>query len=123
MTEHVIAEATDWENGERRVVTIDDVEIVVLRLDDGFYAYRNTCLHQGGSLEEGTLTGTWETSFDEETLQEERKWIKEGEILSCPWHGWEYDARTGDCLSQLDYGLPAYEVETEDGSVVLSLDD
>jgi nitrite reductase/ring-hydroxylating ferredoxin subunit len=39
----------------------------------------------------------------------------------CPWHGWEYDIETGDCLSKRSAFLPSYPVEVRDGEIVVTL--
>ena len=55
-----------------------------------FFGIFNVCPHQGGSLCEGALMGL--TMSDEPgTYTLTRK----GEMLRCPWHGWEFDVRTG----------------------------
>src|SRR5215470_16520941 len=51
--------------------------IVLARVGDQVFACRDTCAHQGGPLSEGKLTGA---------------------RLACPWHGWMYDVRTGECV-------------------------
>ena len=49
------------------------------------------------------------------------EWTEEGHILNCPWHGWEYDVTTGECLSRNRVRLPAHDVEVRDGEIVVSL--
>jgi nitrite reductase/ring-hydroxylating ferredoxin subunit len=49
------------------------------------------------------------------------RWEREGEILSCPWHGWEYDVTTGDCLSRRKARLVSHDVRVRDGHVVVEL--
>ena len=48
-------------------------------------------------------------------------WVKEGKILNCPWHGWEYDIKTGVCLSRRSVKLPSYPVRVEDGKIIVTL--
>ena len=117
--EHVVADA--MADGERVIAEVDGVEVGVFRVDGEYHAYPNVCLHQNGPLCEGTVTGTTEANFDRESLDLDIDWANEGEILSCPWHGWEYHLRTGICLSRADRRLPAYEVYERDGQVVVSL--
>ena len=119
--EHVVADADDLADGERVVAEVDGVEVGVFRVGGDLYAYPNACLHQSGPLCEGTVTGTTEADFDRDTLELDVDWANEGEILSCPWHGWEYHLRTGHCLSRTDLRLPAYDVYERDGQVVVSL--
>lgn len=119
--EHVVAAAADLADGERVVAEIGGREIGVFRLDGEYYAYPNVCQHQRGPVCEGTVTGTTEAEFDREALDLEVDWAKEGEVLSCPWHGWEYHLRTGRCLSRPELQLPSLPVEERGGDVVVSL--
>ncbi len=118
---HVVADADEIDNGERIVTQIKGREITVFRYDGDYYAYLNWCAHQGGPCGEGTLTGTSIASYDRETGEVDSYWGREGEILNCPWHGWEYDLTTGDCLSRTGVTLPSYPVEIEDGEIVVTL--
>lgn len=69
--------------GERRVVCVDDTQIVVFNLDGQYYAIENVCTHDGGQLTGGTV---------------------EGDHIVCPRHGARFCLRTGAALS-----APAYE--------------
>jgi nitrite reductase/ring-hydroxylating ferredoxin subunit len=119
--EHVVAKAGELDEGERIVVLLEGREVGVFNINGDYVAYTNWCAHQGGPLCEGSLTGTVEGSFDRDTLEVELDWCREGEILSCPWHGWEFDATNGDCLSDSSVRLRSYDVRVEDGFVVVSL--
>ncbi|RBI59639.1 Rieske (2Fe-2S) protein [halophilic archaeon] len=121
MSEHVIADADELVDGERKLVEVEGREIALFRVEGEYLAYTNWCAHQGGPACEGKVTGTSEAEFDRESLQTSLEWCKEGEVLNCPWHGWEYDISSGDCLSNSGVRLPAHPVRVEDGEVVLSL--
>lgn len=121
MAEHAVAAADELSDGDRIVAQVAGREVAVFRHDGEYYAYLNWCAHQGGPCCEGTLTGTAVAEYDPETAETELRWEREGEILNCPWHGWEYDLRSGDCLSRRGVSLPAYPVEVRDGEIVVSL--
>ena len=75
MAEYVpIATLDEMPPGSRKVVAIDGREIALFSVGDAFYAIDNTCPHQGGPLVEGWLEGT---------------------TITCPWHAWCFDLRTG----------------------------
>lgn len=121
MGEHAIAAADELEDGGRKLVEVEGRELALFRIDGEFRAYTNWCAHQGGPACEGAVTGTSDASFDREELQTSLEWCKEGEVLNCPWHGWEYDIPTGDCLSKEGTRLPSHPVRVEDGDVLVSL--
>jgi nitrite reductase/ring-hydroxylating ferredoxin subunit len=122
MTDYVVAAADELGAGERIVVQLEGREVGVFNLDGEYYAYLNWCAHQSGPVCEGITTGTWETAtFDRETLAVELEWSGDGEVLNCPWHGWEFELRTGECLSKCGVTLPSYPTRVEDGDVVVTL--
>lgn len=121
MSEHVVCEVDDLDSGERLVVQLEGKEIGVFCRDNEYHAYLNWCPHQGGPVCEGDLTGTQESTFDRETLELETEWTQEGEILNCPWHGWEFDINTGDCLSREKIKLPTYPITVNNGQIIVSL--
>jgi 3-phenylpropionate/trans-cinnamate dioxygenase ferredoxin subunit len=64
--------------------------IVVFNLGGEFFALNNRCPHRGGSLHLGIQTGLVESKEPGEYCYSRR-----GEMVKCPWHGWEFDIRTG----------------------------
>jgi 3-phenylpropionate/trans-cinnamate dioxygenase ferredoxin subunit len=76
--------------GQRKIVEIDGRSIGIFNVDGRYYALRNTCPHAGARLCEGTLSGLVTSDGPGEYTYE-----REGEILRCPWHGWEFDVTTG----------------------------
>jgi nitrite reductase/ring-hydroxylating ferredoxin subunit len=90
MTKHVVGTVAEIPPGARKVVEIAGRTIGVFNLNGEFFAVRNTCPHQGGPLCEGRQTG-----LRQATVPGEYTYTRQGEILRCPWHGWEFDIRTG----------------------------
>lgn len=121
MTDHVVAAADEIGDGERIVVQVEGREVGIFNLEGEYLAYTNWCAHQGGPCCEGNLTGTWDASYDGESREVSLDWSHEGEILNCPWHGWEYDITTGECLSRGKVRLPSHDVRVEDDKIVLSM--
>ena len=90
MTKHIVASAKELPPGTRKLVEVNGREIVVLNIRGEYFGILNRCPHNGGSLCKGTLTrritspepGVYETPGP-------------AELIRCPWHGWQYDVRTG----------------------------
>ena len=72
--EHRVASVDDLKDGESLLVECGERRIAVFRYDGQFWAIENECPHKGGSLHEGT--------------------VQDG-VVSCPWHQWQFDIRTG----------------------------
>jgi nitrite reductase/ring-hydroxylating ferredoxin subunit len=87
---HPIARVADLPPGTRRIVEVKGRSIGVFNVGGSFYALRNACPHQGAPLCLGSVQGTAATSRPGEYA-----WERDGEILRCPWHGWEFDLTTG----------------------------
>jgi 3-phenylpropionate/trans-cinnamate dioxygenase ferredoxin subunit len=79
--------------GEKRLAHLNGISIGVFNIKGEYYALRNLCPHQLAPLCEGTITGTTLPSPVGEYC-----WAREGEIIRCPWHGWEFDIRTGQSV-------------------------
>jgi len=87
---HVVARVSELAPGERRIVEVEGRSIGVFNVAGTYYALRNACPHQGAPLCQGSVQGTAATSEPGEY-----RWGREGEILRCPWHGWEFGLTTG----------------------------
>jgi 3-phenylpropionate/trans-cinnamate dioxygenase ferredoxin subunit len=90
MGRHVVASVEEIAPGGRKLVELEGRPIVVFNLSGEYFALLNRCPHQGGSLCHGKLTGL--VLSDEPG---EYTYSRPGEIIRCPWHGWEFDIRTG----------------------------
>jgi nitrite reductase/ring-hydroxylating ferredoxin subunit len=90
MAGHVVATVDQIPPGQRKLVEVAGRAIVVYNLGGEFFALNNRCPHRGGSLAEGIQTGLVES-----TVPGEYCYSRPGEMVKCPWHGWEFDIRTG----------------------------
>jgi nitrite reductase/ring-hydroxylating ferredoxin subunit len=90
MASHVVAAVDEIPPGERKLVEVNGRNIVVFNLAGEFFALNNRCPHRGGSLAHGIQTGL--------VLSQEPgcyDYSRPGEMVKCPWHGWEFDIRSG----------------------------
>jgi 3-phenylpropionate/trans-cinnamate dioxygenase ferredoxin subunit len=90
MTKHVVAAARDLPPGSRKRITVAGRTIALFNVGGEFFAILDRCPHQGGSLCGGKLIGLLESPEPGEY-----RYTRPNEILRCPWHGWEFDIRTG----------------------------
>jgi 3-phenylpropionate/trans-cinnamate dioxygenase ferredoxin subunit len=115
MARHVVATAGEIPPGSRKIVTVRGREIGIFNHGGEYFALLNRCPHQGGELCRGTLTGLVTSSAPGRF-----EWSRPGEMLKCPWHGWEYDIRTGQSwCDPNDTRVRAYEVTVEVGAALV----
>ncbi len=95
-----VARVEDVPPGSVVKVTAGDEEIALARVDGEFYATQGACIHLEGPLGEGRV---------------------EGHVLTCPWHGWQYDLRTGENEFDRAIRLRTYPVRVSAGEVQVEL--
>jgi nitrite reductase/ring-hydroxylating ferredoxin subunit len=111
MARFVIGMVSEIPPGSRRIVTVARRSIGVFNVGGRFYAIKNVCPHQGAPLCEGQVTGTTRTLWDSEGPRLE--WCREGEVIRCPWHAWEFDLTNGDTIFASRNRVRAYAVSVE----------
>jgi nitrite reductase/ring-hydroxylating ferredoxin subunit len=95
-----VASVADVPPGEARVMEAAGKPVALVNVDGTFYAVDNTCLHRGGPLGEGELEGT---------------------VLTCPWHGWRWDVKTGANVNNPGVKVPCYPVSVEGDAVYVEV--
>lgn len=90
MPKHIVATVDEIPVGGRKLVEVAGRSIGVFNVNGEFFALRNSCPHQGGPLCSGRISG-----FLTAAKPGEYTYSRRGEILRCPWHGWEFDVKTG----------------------------
>jgi len=87
--------------GRPKLVEKEGARVVLVRVGDRVHALGDVCAHKGGPLSEGKLSGT---------------------RLACPWHGWMYDVRTGQCMFPgRGAAVPSYTARVEGDDVLVEL--
>jgi 3-phenylpropionate/trans-cinnamate dioxygenase ferredoxin subunit len=112
---YAICDATEIVRGDRKVVTLNGIQVGIFNLGDRFVAYRNLCPHQGAPVCVGRVGGTTLPSAPGEYV-----YGRHGKILHCPWHGWQFDLETGQALGHRSR-LAVVQLEVEDGQLVAYL--
>jgi len=118
MASHVICPVAEFLENTHRMVKIRNIEIGVFNVNGAYYALPNVCPHAFGPLCEGTVNGTMACNAE---TGWKHAWVRDGEILTCPWHGWEYDIPTGRALARPTVRIRTYPVSVEDDQVVVTL--
>jgi nitrite reductase/ring-hydroxylating ferredoxin subunit/hemoglobin-like flavoprotein len=98
----VVARSGEIQEGERKILNIDNLSIGLFHHKGNWYALRNLCLHRGGPVCTGKL---------------------EGDTLTCPWHGFQYNVTDGHLLVDENAHLDSYRVELRNGEIHLFVPD
>jgi nitrite reductase/ring-hydroxylating ferredoxin subunit len=110
MPEIHIAKIAQFPDGERRIVAHEGMEIGVFHWQGEFYAYENLCVHQGGPACEGVMMHKVEDVIATDKTWSGQKFSKDKMHFVCPWHGYEYDLKTGECAADRKLKLKSFEV-------------
>ena len=111
MAEQFVGKASEINDGDRRIVFVGDREIGVFKDNGQFYAYSNVCLHQGGPACEGMMINNVVDVIEKDRTYHGQIYGDEMHFV-CPWHGYEYDLKTGECIGDRKQKLRKYEIVT-----------
>lgn len=135
MNRHVVARLREFPPGSRRIVEVAGRSIGVFNIRGELFALRSSCPHQGAPLCLGIVLGRTDAPRPFEVT-----YLDDQDVIKCPWHGWEFDIRTGrsvfnphrvrvrsyevtveqaDALTADDPSVETFDVTVEDGLVVL----
>ncbi|MBI2027209.1 MAG: non-heme iron oxygenase ferredoxin subunit [Deltaproteobacteria bacterium] len=95
-----VAQKDDLKPGQGKVVDAKGQEIALFRVGDDFFAIDNQCPHRHGPLGEGYL---------------------QNDIVTCPWHGWQFNVKTGENAIGMPGGVKTYKVTVEGNSVKVAV--
>src|SRR5260370_29443657 len=86
--------------GTIRELQVEGKGVAVANVDGKIYAMNNTCLHRGGPLREGSL---------------------EGKVVTCPWHGSQFDVTNGKAVQNPAAGVDFYQTDVRREDVFIYL--
>lgn len=95
-----VAQTSEIPTGEGRSFEVEGKTVAVFNVNGRFFAIDNTCVHRGGPLGEGYL---------------------ENQVVTCPWHGWQYDVTTGQCAGNPAAKVPQYPLKVEGADILVGL--
>lgn len=110
MTELFVTKASRMKDGDRLIVKGERGEIGVFFQGGAWFAYSNTCLHSGGPACEGLVMPLVVDIIAEDKTYKGQTFDESELHFICPWHGWEYDLKTGECVGDRRRKLRKYEV-------------
>ncbi|HLC86204.1 MAG TPA: nitrite reductase small subunit NirD [Candidatus Nanoarchaeia archaeon] len=81
-----------------KIVNVNNKSLALFNIEGNFYVIENECRHRGGPLGEGEI-------HEEE--------------VTCPWHGWVYNLKTGNCLNNPGIKVQTYKVRVEGEKILI----
>jgi nitrite reductase (NADH) small subunit len=117
-TEHVVGKTSDVAPGKHLLVKVNSLEIGIYNVGGDLYAFHNMCPHQFGPACAGPVGGKvicnsdtgWQMDF-----------VRDGEILVCPWHGMEFDLKTGQCLTLKQMRLRSFPIRVDGDEILVKV--
>ncbi|WP_447971318.1 Rieske (2Fe-2S) protein [Nitrospira sp. M1] len=95
-----IAKTDQISPGSGMVAEVEEKSFAVFHVNGAYCVIDNTCVHRGGPLGEGEL---------------------DGDIVTCPWHGWEYNVKTGACTNNPAACVKTYNVTVEGSDIKVEI--
>jgi len=95
----IVAKISEIPENGSIIVMVEERKVALFKVDGKVYAMDNTCPHAGGSLGEGHLDGSY---------------------VTCPWHAWQFNVTTGDCVTVPQDRIRSYPVEIQGEDIVLN---
>ncbi len=95
-----VARLDELPRGARKLCTVDDRRVALFNVDGAIYAIDNHCPHRDGPVGAGALAGT---------------------AVTCPWHGWRFCVKTGQCLEPGGNSLRRYAVRVAGNDVSIEI--
>ncbi len=118
MAEILVADVTEMSDGDRRIVKTRRGEVGVFFKDGKYYAYANVCAHAGGPACEGVMMNQVVDIIAEDRTYQGQTFSDTVHFV-CPWHGWEYELETGECVGDRRLRLKKYDVVVRGDSIYL----
>ena len=95
-----VAEAADFSESQGKAFKVEGKEVAVFRIGEEFHAISNSCPHYGAQLCEG--------------------FVRNGTVI-CPWHGWQFDIKSGKGMTMIGRDVKSFAVKVEDGQVKVAI--
>ena len=121
MREVNIGSASEFSDPGRKIVGFEGFEVAVFRLDGEFFAWLNLCPHMGGPVCQGKMIAKVEEIIAEDRTSMGMAFSKTRMHIVCPWHGFEFDIRTGTHPGNARARLRKIKVQVADGDVVIAV--
>ena len=123
MREVNIGSVSEFEDPGRKIFGFEGFEVAVFKLDGEFFAYLNLCPHMGGPACQGKMIAKVEEIIADDRTSKGTAFSKTKMHVICPWHGYEFDIRTGAHPGNTRARLRKIKVAVSNGEVTIGIPD
>lgn len=120
MTEYLVGRIDEFEEGGRRLLKCGDVEIGVFMIDGELHAWHNECAHRGGPVCQGRILKRVVERVESDGTVRMFQYHAEDTHIVCPWHGYEYNIKTGEHPGHSALRLRKANVTVRNGEVYVA---
>jgi len=117
MSELYVGREEEFEDRGRKVIVSGNTEIGVFFVDGEFYAWENKCVHQGGPICQGRILNRVVELIADDRTSQGLAWSEEDVHIVCPWHGYEFNIKTGIHPGNKNARLRRFDVKVTGGEV------
>ncbi len=118
-----VGAASSFTDPGRKVFDCEGTEVGVFLLDGAFYAWENRCPHLDGPACQGKIMPLFTEAVNDDLTSRGREFSGTQTNVVCPWHGFEFDIRTGVHPTDARVRLKAVKLRVENGDVWVSVRD
>jgi nitrite reductase/ring-hydroxylating ferredoxin subunit len=120
--EYFVAGVDEIADGGRRVIEGGGLEIGVFRLGGDYFAWESNCPHQGGPVCQGRIMNRVDEVIDEGARSHGYRFVEEDVHIVCPWHGFEFNIRTGRHPGDPGTQLRGFSVSVRDDGIYVRVE-
>jgi nitrite reductase (NADH) small subunit len=114
-----VGSTAEFSDPGRKVIAFDRFEVAVFKLDGEFFAYLNHCPHMGGPVCQGKMIAKVDEIIADDRTSKGMAFSKTRMHIVCPWHGYEFDIRTGVHPGNARARLRKVPVVVSEGDVIV----
>src|SRR5438477_2680380 len=116
-----IGPASGFADPGRKIIGFPRFEVAVFRLGGEFFAYLNQCPHMGGPACQGKIIAKVDEIIADDRTSKGMAFSKTRMHVVCPWHGFEFDIRTGVHPGNARMRLRKINVTVTGGDVIVTV--
>src|ERR1700674_224633 len=121
MPDYSAGRVADYAEGDRKVVSCGEAEVGIFRIDGQIYAWHNRCSHRGGPVCQGRIMRRVIEPVDAQGRLRTLDYHESDTHIVCPWHGYEFNIKTGRHPGNAAARLRKVDIKLRDGEIYVCL--